>query len=176
MDKNQLFYWGYVKKLHGVDGSFQVQLDVDDPNSYQKQKIKNIIVEFNGSLIPYFIERHKIAGSSAIIKVEDMNQEQAEHLIGSEIFLTLDHLPKLTGNKFYFHEVIGFEVVDTEKGPIGIIKEVIELPQHPVFQIINEAEKEILIPINDEFLKDVNRQEKKITVTAPEGLIDLYLE
>jgi 16S rRNA processing protein RimM len=40
------------------------------------------------------------------------NEEDADAIMGNDIYLPLKMLPKLTGNKFYFHEVIGFEVED----------------------------------------------------------------
>jgi 16S rRNA processing protein RimM len=47
------------------------------------------------------------------IRFEDMNNEEdADAIMGNDIYLPLKMLPKLTGNKFYFHEVIGFEVED----------------------------------------------------------------
>ena len=85
-------------------------------------------------------------------------------------------MPQLTGNKFYYHEVVGFKVIDATKGDIGEIFNVLELPQQAVLEIKNKQEKEILIPITDQIIKTVNRAEKIIEIDAPEGLIDIYLD
>ena len=84
-------------------------------------------------------------------------------------------LPPLTGNQFYFHEVIGFSVVDKEKGNIGICKEFIDISRQLIMQVEFE-DKEILIPAVDEILKELDREKKIIYIEAPEGLIDIYLE
>ena len=95
-------------------------------------------------------------------------------LAGRDLYLPLDLLPRLDGNKFYFHEVIGFRVVDSVYGDIGILREVIEYPAQPIFQIEKNG-VEVLIPVVDEVIDKVDRELKTLFVTAPNGLIELYL-
>ena len=84
-------------------------------------------------------------------------------------------LPKLTGNQFYFHEVVGFRVVDSNHGDIGTLEQVIEYPAQPLFQIMKNG-VEVLIPVIDEVIDKVDRDNKTIFITAPNGLIELYLD
>ena len=83
--------------------------------------------------------------------------------------------PALSGSKFYYHEVIGFEVIDTQHGLIGTLTHINDQTAQPLM-IIKSNEKEILIPLIDSLIQTVDRKQKKLTVTAPPGLIDLYLE
>ena len=75
----------------------------------------------------------------------------------------------------FLNEVTVYLVVDEEKGELGKVNEIIEYPTQSIIQIIRDG-KEILIPIHDDIIKDVNRDEKKIYISAPSGLIDMYLE
>jgi 16S rRNA processing protein RimM len=88
--------------------------------------------------------------------------------------LPLTLLPKLTGDQFYFHEIIGFKVVDRVFGEVGIIVKINETAAQPLFEIDREG-KEIFIPMVDEFIKKVDRANKTIEVQTPDGLIELYL-
>ena len=108
-------------------------------------------------------------------RIEDLTPQEAQALAGHDLYLPLDLLPELTGNQFYFHEVTGFKVIDVEKGEIGIIQSIIEYPAQPLFSIMN-GDKEILIPVIDPIIKKVDREQRTITIEAPNGLIDLYLE
>ena len=83
-------------------------------------------------------------------------------------------LPETGGNDFYSHEVVDFIVVDDERGELGKVHEIIEYPTQSLIQIIRD-DKEILIPIHDDIIKEVDRAGKKIYVKTPEGLIDMYL-
>ena len=100
-------------------------------------------------------------------------ESDAQHLLNSELYLPIETLPKLKGNKFYYHEVIGFEIWDQEKGYVGILQRIIEDTAQPIFEI-KEGYNEILLPIVDHFIIELQRENKKIIVSFPEGLLELY--
>ena len=83
-------------------------------------------------------------------------------------------LPKLTGNKFYFHEVIGFEVEDKRLGYVGEIQSINDSTAQPLFEVL-KGDAEILIPMIDHFLVKIDRENKKVIMDLPEGLIEMYL-
>ena len=60
-------------------------------------------------------------------------------------------------------------------GDIGTIASVIDYPAQPLFQIMNNG-VEILVPVIDQVIKKVDRESKTIFITAPTGLIDLYMQ
>ena len=109
------------------------------------------------------------------VQFEDVHTEaEADSLLKSDVYLPLEFLPKLEGNKFYFHEVIGFSIEDVHFGKVGIIKGVNDSTAQALFEIDKDGQ-EILIPVNDQFIVKVDRTKKTIIVDTPEGLIDLYL-
>ena len=75
---------------------------------------------------------------------------------------------------FTFHEIIGFTVVDINFGTVGIVKSINDSTAQALFEIDRDG-IEILIPMNDAFIKNVDKKKKIITVDTPEGLIELYL-
>ena len=77
--------------------------------------------------------------------------------------------------QFYYHEIVGFTVVDTEKGELGPVSQVLEYPTQAILQVMKDK-KEILVPILDQVIQSVDRNKKILTITAPEGLIDMYLQ
>ena len=110
------------------------------------------------------------------IKFEDVDTEDdADQLLKCELYLPLAALPKLEGNKFYYHEIIDFTVVDASFGIVGTITGVNDNTSQPLLEIDRDG-IEILIPINDAIIKKVDREAKTIHIEAPDGLIDLYLE
>ena len=172
MTIDQCFYLGRVTKPWGVKGQMVLFLDVDSPEEYAE--LDSAFVEVKGKLVPYFFHRDQLNGNKAIVTFEEIGTEQAQALVGHELYLPLDLLPKLEGNKFYFHEVVGFNVIDDEKGDIGTLEQVIEYPAQPIFQVMKNG-VEVLIPVIDEVIKKVDREQKKLYISAPKGLIDLYL-
>ena len=100
--------------------------------------------------------------------------QECWRLLKHKIYLPLSALPPLTGNQFYYHEVIGFTVEDTQYGYVGKITAVNDNTFQALFEIEDEAGHQILIPIN--FLEKIDRQNQKLIVSTPEGLIALYQE
>ncbi|MBR1549892.1 MAG: 16S rRNA processing protein RimM [Bacteroidales bacterium] len=172
MNIEDCFYLGRVTKPWGVKGQVMMFLDVDSPEEYLG--LDSAFVEVKGQLVPYFFHIDNLNGNKAVVTFEDLTPEQVNALVGHSLYLPLDLLPKLEGNKFYFHEVVGFRVIDDEKGDIGTLEQVIEYPAQPLFQIVKNG-VEVLIPVIDEVIKKVDREEKTLYIAAPNGLIDLYL-
>jgi len=90
------------------------------------------------------------------------------------LYLPLKFLPKLSGNKFYYHEIIGFTVMDKQHGNIGVITGVNDSVSQVLFEV-KKDDKELLIPVADNIIDKVDRANKILYVTTPEGLVDLYL-
>ncbi len=175
MQKKDCFYLGKIVKKYSFKGEVLVKLDTDQPEIYNN--LDAVFMELKNKLIPFFIERSQLHKSQLLrIKFEDVTtEEDANAILKSELYLPLELLPKLKGDKFYFHEVIGFTVKDVNFGSVGIIKGINDTTSQALFEIDRDG-VEILIPLNDDFIKKVDRENKTIIVEAPEGLIDLYLE
>jgi len=171
MKKEDCFYLGRIVKPFSYKGELVLFFDVD--NIYDYEGLGYVYIEINERLVKYDIASLRFHGNKVVVTFEDLSAEEANGLIGKELYLPLSFLPKLEGNQFYFHEVIGFEVVDKKKGNIGKIKEFIDTNQ--TIMIIQKEEKEILVPVVDEIVNKVDREEKTIYITAPDGLIDIYL-
>lgn len=174
MHKDNCFYLGKIVRKHSFRGEVVAKLDTDEPELYKN--MESIFVALNNNLVPFFIEKSLLQkGNQLRIKFEDvLTERDAEAIIGAELYLPLEFLPKLTGNKFYFHEIIGFTITDVERGDIGIITSVNDTTAQALF-VVNANGREVFIPMIDDFIKKVDRINKTITVTTPEGLIDLYL-
>ena len=138
--------------------------------------MESVFVECNKHLVPFFIETSSLHKNDFLrIRFEDVNtEEEADALLGNDLYLPLKMLPKLTGNKFYFHEVIGFEVEDKRLGYVGEIQSINDTTAQPLFEVLKDG-AEILIPMIDHFLVKVDRENKKIIMDLPEGLIEMYL-
>lgn len=172
MDKKDCFYLGRVTKPWGVKGQMALFLDVDEPADYAG--LDSAFVEIKGQLVPHFFTVDHLDGNRAVVTFDELTPDQAHALAGHALYLPLDLLPKLTGNRFYFHEVVGFRVVDSQHGDIGVLEQVVEYPAQPLFQIMKNG-TEVLLPVIDQVIDRVDRDSRTIFVTAPNGLIDLYL-
>ncbi|NVK52417.1 MAG: 16S rRNA processing protein RimM [Flavobacteriaceae bacterium] len=175
MRKEDCFYLGKIVKKHSFKGEVVIKLDTDEPELYQE--MESVFVDLGNNLIPFFIDKSLLQkGNQLRVQFEDVyTEEEADAILKADVYLPLDLLPKLTGNKFYFHEIINFKIVDVNYGLVGTIDGVNDKTAQPLFEISN-GDKEVFIPMIDDFIKKVDRENKTIEVETPAGLIELYLD
>ncbi len=171
MKKEDCFYLGKIVKPFSYKGELVLFLDVDDIYAYED--LAYVYIDINKRLVKYEIEDFRYHGNKVVVRFKDVTTEETSVLVGKEMYLPLEFLPELTGNQFYYHEVIGFEVIDEVNGSIGNIKEFIDTNQ--TIMITEKDGREVLIPLVDEVIKTVDRENKTLYILAPDGLIDIYL-
>ena len=120
MQKSECFFLGKIVKKYSYKGELLIKLDTDEPELYEH--MDSVFIEVRDKLLPFFIESSQLHKSELLrVKFEDVNtEEDADSLMKSDLYLPLEFLPKLDGNKFYFHEIIGFKVLDINLSLIHI--------------------------------------------------------
>ena len=174
MRKEDCFYLGKIAKKFSFKGEVLIYLDTDEPELYQD--MESVFVEYNKNLIPYFISNSSLHKNDFLrVNFEDINNEaEADSILNCEVYLPLSMLPKLSGDKFYFHEVIGFEIEDIRLGVFGKIISINDSSAQPLFEVLN-GNTEILVPMIDAFLIKIDRVNNKVVMDLPVGLVEMYL-
>lgn len=174
MTRDDCFQLGHITKTHGLSGEVVFFLDVDDPTDYED--LDSVLIEVRGELTPYFIESSSINRDRAIVALEDVDTlEEAKKLINCPIWLPLDNLEKITDpDRFYYHEIIDYRIIDKEAGPLGTVTSVMAMPTQDLIAMDYRGQ-EMLIPINSAIVKTIDREAKTLNVELPEGLLEVYL-
>lgn len=176
MNIDDCFLLGKITKPHGYKGDVILYIDADQPELYKE--LDCIWLEIAGRLVPHFLEATKAHNSlqKLIVQLEGINDEAgAKALGGANVFLPTKYLPELKENQFYLHEVRGWRVADSEsEAMIGTINKVLDYAIYPILEVTSNG-KEVLIPLPAEIDIRVNRAERQLFVTIPDGLLDIYL-
>ncbi|RPA69833.1 16S rRNA processing protein RimM [Cyclobacteriaceae bacterium YHN15] len=175
MNKDNCFQLGHIAKVHGLHGEVGIVLDVDYPEDYED--LKHVFVEQKSRLVPFFLEHFVVSHSNKVLaKFEDHDSiEDAEKLVGSALYLPLSQLETLQEDQYYYHELIGFEVIDDSLGKIGEVKVIYDLETQDLMGVDHKG-KEVLIPIQDQIIQKVDKADKKVYCQLPAGLLEIYLE
>jgi len=144
MTLKDCFYIGTIVSKFSFKGEVLIKLDSDDPEMYEE--MESVFIALGNNLVPFFIERSSLHKSDLLrVKFEEVDTEaDADALLKHKIYLPLSALPPLTGNQFYYHEVIGFTVEDTQYGYVGKITAVNDNTFQALFEIEDEAVDELL--------------------------------
>ena len=177
MTLNDCYELGSIVKPHGLKGFVVAALDVDDLEAYRK--LKTVLLEMPtapGKLIEYAVEKLQPQGNErALLKLKGIERiEEAEPLRNAKLWRPLTELPALKEDQFYFHDVVGFTVMDEQLGELGTVETFYELPQQDVLSMRYQGQ-EVLIPVADELILHADQQARKLYVKLPEGLLEVYL-
>lgn len=169
--KDELFPIGQIIKPHGINGemSFSFTSDVFDT-----QNAPFIVMEVQGIFVPFFIVEYRFkSNETALIKLQDVdNEEKARQFSGQPVYLPKTYLDKVEADEIELDYFVGFTLIDVNSGEIGIISEVDQTTENTLF-VIPTTNDELLIPVGDDYIKEIDHDNKRITVELPEGLLDL---
>lgn len=173
MDKKDFYLLGKISRTHGLQGNVILKLDTDQPEMYEK--LEGVFIEVNGLLVPFFIEKQQWSrDNTKIISFKNASLQQSEQTVGKDVYLPLSTLPPLSGNQFYYHEVLGYEVKDQQGKLYGTIRQINDQTSQHLF-ILDLNGKEVIIPIIKDWIIHVDREARFITMDLPEGLLDVFL-
>ena len=150
MKKQDCYYLGKIVSKFSFKGEILLKLDVDRNSSL---KFKSIFIEIDKILVPFSILKMSLHKTSLLkIKFEGIDNEKlADSLLKKEAFLPIKDLPKLEGQKFYYHEITGFKAEDLKYGKIGIIEGVNDQTSQPLVLVKGIDNNQIMIPLVDDF-------------------------
>lgn len=168
------FELGYIKRTTGLKGMMWVNVDADQPEAYLQ--IEVVFTEEGGQAVPHFPDHWSLEPNGQFrLHLEDVHSEaEALRLVGKKLFLPLSALPPLEGKKFYYHEIMGWEVRNQEDVTVGRVKDVYERGPQELLLVDTGSTASVFLPLPDEFLLEVNRKELFLKVQIPEGLIDVF--
>ncbi len=163
---------GFFRKTHGVFG--ELVLEFEPQFEMSIENADRFFVEIEGLLVPFFVVdegfRFK-TDNSAIITLDWVDSEKyAKRLVGSSVYLFKNEIVVLP-DEFTDSELINYLLIDETLGDIGIIEQIDNYSGNIVITV-NYRGKELLVPFNDDFLVNLDKHKKTVTLKFPEGLLD----
>ena len=173
MTKDEAFYIGYITKTKGLKGEVQLFFEFED---YDALDLDTLFLEINAKMVPFFVASHKLYDNrTGLFFFEDIEHiDKAQELVKKKVYLPLSKMPERHPDDFTYDDLKGFMVQDEVYGELGEIIAVHEYPQQYVAALLYK-EKEILFPLNEEIILDIDDEAQVLYVKLPEGLLDIYL-
>ena len=165
---------GKIVAAHGLKGELALQHELGKKTDLKK--LPALFIEIKkDSLVPYFIDKAKgTTEKESLLLLEEIDtREKAQGLVGKICWLPEEQF------KQYAHRqapasLLGYQITEEDKEPMGLVLEVIEQPQQLLCRLQIEG-KEVLIPLNEDTLVAIDHATRTITVRLPEGLLAIYL-
>ena len=163
---------GHSKKTHGVDGEVKVFIEPEYLDAFLEAAV--VFFDVQGGYVPFFVERIREA-NALLLKLEDIDSpEAAAAVTGKPLFMRAADLLGLDADEaavgYTFLE--GFRIVDRDSGPVGTIREILEYPQQ-VIAVVDYGGKEVLVPLHDRLIAEVDEEAQVLEMDLPDGLLNL---
>lgn len=158
---------GVIIKPHGLKGEVAVKSEPGIVGRYSE--FKSVFLSLSGAYVPYVIESLAALNKDKLkLKLLGLNSaSDAELMRGNELF----QLTKLLGVEKQM-DLTGFSIILENGDVVGMIDEVIE-NQAQILLVVLTNDDEVLIPLVDDFIVEVDSKKRQITLDLPEGLLEL---
>ena len=175
MTQDNCFLLGKITKPYSFKGEVVLWMDVDDSAPYEG--VDTLWLPQQSALVPYAVESLRRNKDRFVVRLSDVNTEAAaKQLSGKNVWLPLTEMAPMEDGKFYFHEVQGWTAIDRSTGDaVATIVHVVDQGAYPMLEVEFDNGNQGFIPLPDHVKVDVKREEQKLVLDLPEGLLDVYL-
>lgn len=170
---------GRFIKTHGVHGALVLAVDDNISADLLHNTIKKegwVFVDINGIAIPFSVHENGIKqlnDKSMLLKLANTDSDKAKELYPTEVFINNYYLqPKDLQTEDNYNSIEGFSIVNKQFHIICTVEYILDIPQNPLIAA-NYNNKEVLIPINSEYIIDINYQTKQIITNFPSDYLKM---
>ena len=167
------FKIGKLVSAFGLKGEMILQHHLGKKTSLKGLEVM-LVEERKGAFLPYFVAATRIKSDKEIYISLDgvLSRESAARLVGREVWINDSDFKKFASHSAPI-SFLGYHLIH-ENQDLGEIVEVIEQPHQVICRVVIN-QKDALIPIHEKTLEKIDSKKKKLYVTLPDGLLDLYL-
>ena len=175
MSMNELITIGKICGVHGVRGELKVFPLTDDAHRFLKLKECFLIDEKQKDPVKVTAKHARLDKGLVLLTLEGTEDRTAAELLkGKTIAVSRENAVKLPEGRYFVVDLIGLEVIDDERGPLGKISDCYETGANHIIEIKRKGKKDLLIPYLNAICYDVNIEGGTFKVRLPEGLYEIY--
>lgn len=165
---------GKITGVNGLKGAVALQQIFDNTNWLKEGEALFIELK-RESYIPYFVKEVKPAGTGHyLLQLEDIDTaDDAKPLVNKTVYVKDEVLAEAEVDSPLLY--IGYNLVDKTKGGIGAIEDVMLIGKQWIATLTING-NEVLVPLAEELIIEVNRRNKYIRMQLPDGLIEVYTD
>jgi 16S rRNA processing protein RimM len=159
---------GKVLRAIGVDGSLQVLAHY---THIELSPGEALFLWKDGEQVPYFIESVEQQDERLfLVRLEDiLNKEQVRSFVQHPFWLLSG---KAGSEEDEEKGLIGWTVYDSDETKLGSIESVTDMGSYLLLSVVYN-EKEILLPLHDDLLIEMDESARKLVMAIPDGMLNL---
>lgn len=169
---DKMFNVGKIVNTHGIRGELKVHRISDFEERFEVGESLFLVME-NKDPIEMEIASHRTHKGFDLITFKGFeNINDVEHFKGSYLKIEENQLTDLEEDEYYYHEIVGCEVITVDNETLGIIKEILSPGANDVWVVQREKGKDLLIPFIHDVVQEIDIESKKVVIEPIEGLLE----
>lgn len=163
---------GVISSTHGVRGEVKVFPTTDDPQRFNE--LKEVTLDAGREQLVLKIQNVKFFKNMVILKFEGYdNINDIEKYKGKDLLIHRDQAVALEEGEYFIVDLIGLTVITDEGETLGTLTDVMKTGANDVYVVEMASGKEVLIPVIDQCILNVDLEAGEVKVHLLEGLLDL---
>jgi len=159
---------GKLRRPHGVKGEMLMEVRTDFPERLRPGVTLYLEPEYS-QLVLRSVRTHN---NGLLVAFEGCDTpEQAGEFRNHLVAVETATRPKLPEGEYYHHQLIGLQVNTSTGQALGRVTEILATGAHDVLVVRGETGPEILIPLVDAFLREVNLAQGVMIVSLIPGML-----
>ena len=159
---------GKLRHAHGVRGEILMEVFTDFPERLVPGMVLYLASE-SESLTLTKCRPHK---NGLLMSFDGYSTPEAIGQFRNQIvYVRADNLPSLPEGEYYQHQLMDLQVMNDEGNLLGEVVEILETGASDVLVIRPETGQDVLIPIVDEFVQDIDLVNGRIMVHLIPGML-----
>ena len=163
-----------IRRPHGLQGAFLVQVETDHAAEvFAPGRVVRVEDPRPGLPAELTVQRARPQPRGWLLEVEEIGDRTTARQYGGR-WLTLPRgeLRETEVDEYFLHDLLGLDVEDADGGVVGRVEAVYETPAGALLGVVSGG-KERLVPFRREVVEEVDIEESRVRVRAPEGLLEL---
>lgn len=163
---------GVISSTHGIKGEVKVFPTTDDVKRFKK--LRRVFLTYKNDFLELEIASVKFFKQFVILSFkgyEDINK--IEKYKGCDLLISREDAVPLANNEYFICDLVGCKVVTDENTELGTLTDVLCTGANDVYIVKTEDDKEILLPVIDECILDVDIENRLVKAHVMKGLLDL---
>ncbi len=162
---------GKIVNTHGLRGEVKVVPWTDTPDDFET--IEKVFVKIKREFKPLTVESVRYQKNNLIVKFKEFSDiNDVEVFKGLTLYCDRDELGELPEGVYYIVDLIGLNVVTEDGESVGVIADVFNTGANDIYDVKREGKKNLLLPVIDEVVKEIDMEKRQVTVNIMEGLDD----
>lgn len=164
---------GVLASTHGVRGEVKVYPTTDSLERFQSLKEAVLLTPKEGERLLQ-IEGVKFFKQFAILKFAGIDTiEEIQKYRGCDLMVTRENAQPLAEGEYYIGDLLGLTVRSDAGEDLGVLTDVLQTGANDVYVVKRPSGKELLLPVIDACILDVDLERGLVTAHLMEGLLDL---